>query len=239
MSVAFFPSIRGSADFDQLLQDLPEAMRALFGVDEQISISTAPGYLHSRLFSLLLPVLLLVFGIGVGARAMAGSEDDGTLELLLANPVSRGRVVGERIAAAAALVVGLGLVAIVSTLVLSPLFGALAGVDVGGLVVEGLAMVGLALLHTALALGVGAAVGGRGRASAVAAAVAVAGYLVHGLFAVDETLDGLRVVSPWYWYLQRNMLLEGPVWWAPLLPLAVAAGVLAAGVPLFLRRDLR
>jgi ABC-2 type transport system permease protein len=238
-SVAFFPSIRGNADFDRLVQDLPEAMRTLFGIDEQISLGTAPGYLHSRLFSLLLPILLVMYAIGTGAQAIAGSEDDGTLELLLANPVSRARVVGERIAAALLLVVGLAVVTAVATFALSPPFGALEGVDLLGLLAASSALTGLAVLHGALALGAGAAIGGRARVSAAAAIVAVGGYLVNGLFAVSASLDGARIVSPWHWYLRQNMLLDGPVWWPSLLPLVVAAAVLAAGVPLFLRRDLR
>jgi ABC-2 type transport system permease protein len=239
VSVAFFPSIEGDPSLDDMVQNIPEAMRTMLGMDEGVSFSSAPGYLQGRLFSTILPVLLLVFAIGVGARAVAGSEDDGTLELLLSNPVSRARVVGERVAAALALTAGLGVITTASVLVLAPLFGALDGVDIAGLLVECAAMTGLALAHGAIALAVGAAVGGRGRALGTAAVVAVGGYLVNGLFALVDALEGARIVSPWNWFLRQNMLLHGPVWWSPVLPLVLAAVVLAVGIPMFLRRDLR
>lgn len=55
----------------------------MLGIDDVIGLTSAAGYLHARLFSTILPVVLLVFGIGLGTRALAGAEEDGTLELTL------------------------------------------------------------------------------------------------------------------------------------------------------------
>jgi ABC-2 type transport system permease protein len=44
-------------------------------------------------------VLLIIFTTGIGARAIAGEEESGRLDLLLAYPVSRTRVVVQRFAA--------------------------------------------------------------------------------------------------------------------------------------------
>ena len=54
----------------------------------------------------MLPLLLLVFAIGLGARAIAGSEQEGTLELLLSNPVTRRTVVAERYLAMVGMIAG-------------------------------------------------------------------------------------------------------------------------------------
>jgi ABC-2 type transport system ATP-binding protein len=51
-----------------------------------------------------------VAAIGAGGRALAGEEEAGTLDLLLANPVSRRRVAVDKLAALAAEIVGLGVV---------------------------------------------------------------------------------------------------------------------------------
>ena len=50
----------------------------------------------------MVPLLLLIAAIGAGARATAGEEERGTLDLLLANPISRRRLVLEKLAALAA-----------------------------------------------------------------------------------------------------------------------------------------
>jgi ABC-2 family transporter protein len=68
------------------------------------------GYLQGTLFALLGP-LLLVMAVAAGARAIVGDEEEaGTLELLLAHPVSRTRLLTERFGVLAAAVALLGLV---------------------------------------------------------------------------------------------------------------------------------
>ncbi len=52
-----------------------------------------PGYLDAELFSFMLPLFVLVLAIGSGARAFAGEEDAGRLELVLSYPVRRSRAV--------------------------------------------------------------------------------------------------------------------------------------------------
>jgi len=42
---------------------------------------------------MMVPLLLLVFGIGFGTNAIAGDEEKGTLGFLLASPLPRWRVV--------------------------------------------------------------------------------------------------------------------------------------------------
>ena len=60
---SIFPSIEGSAGLSELHEQYPEALRELFGI-EAGSLSTGAGYLDAELFSLVLPLLLLVLGNG-------------------------------------------------------------------------------------------------------------------------------------------------------------------------------
>ena len=71
--------------------------RALHHVTARFGTPVGAGVFE--LFSLMAPLLLIVFSIGAGASAIAGEEDRHTLELLLANPVSRCRIVLEKLAA--------------------------------------------------------------------------------------------------------------------------------------------
>jgi ABC-2 type transport system permease protein len=92
----------------------------------------------------LAPLLLLIFAIGVGARTLAGEEREGTLELVLATPVPRWRLVPETFAA---LAVGTALIGVVMVIVLAvgtPPFG--IDVAVGRLVQAVLSAVLLALV---------------------------------------------------------------------------------------------
>ncbi|HEX7166650.1 MAG TPA: ABC transporter permease subunit [Acidimicrobiales bacterium] len=237
-TVALYPSIKGNANFDRLAKDLPDVVRSAFAFDDAIPITSAPGYLQTRLFGALLPLLLVVFAIGAGARAIAGNEEAGTLELILMHPVSRSRVVVERYVAMVAMVVALGAVAMVAVFVLAPMFGALERVSTGGLVAACAGATLLATFHGSLAFALGAATGRRATAAGGAAAFAVFGYLVHSLGAVSSALEPLRAVSPWHWYLAHNMLAEGPALRAVLPAATVAVAMLILSGPRFARRDL-
>jgi beta-exotoxin I transport system permease protein len=238
-TAAFWPSIEGTASLDEVIDDLPATLQSLIGAQGGVSLGSPAGYLNARLFATVLPALLMVYGIGRGARALAGSEEDGTLELILANPVSRSRVAAERGLAAFGSVVALGVVALVALLALGGPVGLLDGVSVVRLFAACGGLTVLAAFHTALAFAVGAATGRHGLAVAIAATVAVAGYLLAGLLATSAELRWLRVISPWEWLLARNVLVQG----TPVLPLlieiVIGVALVAAGAQRFTRRDLR
>ncbi|HYZ90767.1 MAG TPA: ABC transporter permease subunit [Actinomycetota bacterium] len=237
MQLAFYPSFKNQPQFDDLFNDLPEGVKALIGASG-LSLREPAGYLHSQVFTTLLPIILLIFAIALGARAIGGSEDDGTIELLLANPVSRVRTAVERAAATAALVSALGAIATIGLIAVAAPFQLLEGVSVAKLVAACLAATSLALLHASIAYFVGAAFGGRVRAISVAATVAVAGYVLFGLVS-SGVMRGARFASPWYWYLDRNIVAKGPGAEAIFLPLGLAVAFAAAGVWRFVPRDLR
>jgi ABC-2 type transport system permease protein len=222
-TVALYPSIKDQPSFDELLADLPDTFRSVIGYDAAVPLRSPAGYLQARLFSTLAPLLAVVFGIGAGARAIGGSEEAGTLELLLANPVTRSRVLVERYLASFGLLAALVAVLGVALLLLAPPFGALEDVPTANVVGACVAVFTLGLLHGSLAFAIGA----------------VAGYLVETVLAAAGDLGIVRQLSPWHWYLDRNLLAEGASPAAVLLPLAISAVLVAAAWALFRRRDLR
>jgi ABC-2 type transport system permease protein len=238
-TVAFYPSVRDNPTFDELFDDLPEAVRALVGAQEGIPLTSPPGYLHGRLFSVMVPVLLITFGVGQGAKAIGGSEADGTLELLLANPVTRRGVAAGRYAALVLLLGAVTVALALSLLALGPTVGLLDGLSLPRLLGASAAAFCIALLHATLAFAVGAAVGRPGPAVAVATAVASAGYLLQSLAAASDKLRSLEVLSPWHWYLDRNVLADGMAPVAVLGPIVIAAVLFSAAAWRFDRRDLR
>jgi ABC-2 type transport system permease protein len=238
-TVALYPSIKDQPSVDELLANLPDAFRSAIGYDAAVPLSSPAGYLQARLFSTLAPLLAVVFGIGAGAWAIGGSEEAGTLELLLANPVTRSRVLVERYLATFGLLAGPIAVFGLALLVLGPPFGALQGIPTGNVVGACAAVFALGLLHGSLAFTVGAVTGHRGVAVALPTAVAVSGYLVETVLAAAGDLGTLRQLSPWHWYLDRNLLAEGATLAAVLLPLAISAVLVAAAWAGFRRRDLR
>jgi len=185
----------------------------------------------------MVPLVFLIFAIGAGAAAVAGDEERGLLDLVLAHPVRRRDYVVQRFVALALLVAALSLLLLAVVAVASRLVDMDIGVD--RLLAASTSVWLLALLFGTVALATGAVRPGRTAAIAVAAALAVASWLLDGLSQAVDVLDALRPLSPYYQALGRNPLREGAVWGAWAI-LAVATAFLALVAAFGLeRRDLR
>lgn len=230
---ALWPSVRDMPKLDDLLAGYPEAMKEMFSLD---TMSTGEGFLNAELFTLVLPALFIVYGIGRGARLVAGEEEAGTLEIVLVTPVSTTRILMEKAAGLGISVALLGLVSGLATMLVSVVFD--MGVPFGHVAVGSLAVVLIGLEYGVVALALGAATGHRLLAVAVTGAAAVAGYL---LYVAGMLVEGVSRWMPWSPFHQA--LAEGPldgavpVGFAWLLLGAVLALCLAP--PVFARRDIR
>lgn len=232
---SIFPSIKGSADFKKLVEQYPDALKSLFGLGAGGDITSGAGYMDAELFSLILPLLVLVLAIGSGARTFAGEEDRGLLELGLSYPVRRRDAVLAKGAALAGEVVAVCASALAALVVLNWA----VGLDLSfWRLAAALGAVGaLGLFHGWLALGIGAAIPSRMLAVGLPAAIAATGYLVGGLHQLAGWLDPFRFVSP-FWLVGSTPLQKGVDGLGTLAVVVAACGALALGAALVDRRDL-
>lgn len=233
--MAVWPSVRDNPALVKLHETYPEALRAFVSFGGEFDFSTAAGYLGAELFSLMVPLLLLVASIGGGARALAGEEEKGTLDLLLAQPVSRRRIALEKLAALCLEVIALGGVLWVALWIGAG--AASMGISGAHLLAGITSAVLLALAYGAVAMLVGAATGHRAPAIALSTALAVAAYLLNGLAPLVHFLHTIRSVSPWYHYTAGDPLRHGLAANSIVfVAILVVTSVLVAFV--FERRDL-
>ncbi len=236
VTVAFYPSIRDDTALSDYSKDLPDALRGLFAGGETDLVS-APGYLNSQIFALIAPVIMLIFAIGIGAAGIAGEEERGTLDLLLAQPLGRVEFVLARAVSLTALVAVLTAVLFVAVAVGSELVD--LQISLGDLA-AGSASVGLLGLPLGMvALAVGAWWPGRARAIAVAAGIAIAAWMLDGLGQAVHALEPWRPLSPYYQALGTHPLTDGPPWGSWALLAGLAAMLAAAACAGLQRRDIR
>jgi len=234
LSQLTYPSVRDAPDLNEFIQNLPESFRALIGGD--LDLTSPAGYLSARLFSFLLPILFLIYGSSMGASTIAGEEGRGTLDLLLAYPLSRSRVVLEKFLAIAVV-----LIALSAALWLLLWFSAKLvqmEISAGKLAAATISLLLLALLFAALALAVGCVTGRWAVAIGVCAALGLGGYLLNSLAPLAGWLEPLQVLSPFYYYSESRPLRNGlDRADAAILAAAVLLLVVVA-VPGFERRDI-
>jgi ABC-2 type transport system permease protein len=231
LMAALWPSVRDMFD-DDLLAGYPEAMQRLFDLE---AMGTGAGFLNAELFSIILPGMFTAYGIGRGARLVAGEEDDGTLEVVLVGPVPRARILLHKAAGLAVGIAALGVVLFAAVVLASSVAG--MGIPLTHAAIGATAMVLLGVQHAWLALAVGAGTGRRGLAIAVAGTAAVLAYVLHVIGALLDSVAPFQPLSPF-----TQAIGAGPIsatlplgfLWLPL----VAAVFVAAAVPLFDRRDI-
>jgi len=102
-NVLLFPAFVRMPGLVAFLDNLPPAIKAMVG--DVRAMATPEGFLRVKLFEPL-PLLLAIFGVPHGARLIAGEIEDRSVDLLMAQPIRRWRVVAEKfLAVACALVV--------------------------------------------------------------------------------------------------------------------------------------
>jgi ABC-2 type transport system permease protein len=208
----------------------------MFGGAEAFDAITTPeGFLNSYVFSFMLPLLLVMMAIGLGAALIGEEDEEGLMDLLLSNPVSRRRVVLEKALVVAGQVLLLTLVVLVVIVAGGPAVG--LDIAASGLVAAGIGSLLYGLLGGLVALLAGAASGRRAPALAIGAVVTVAGYLLTTIAELASWAEPLGKASPLHHATAGNPVQNGMP--ANYLILAGAAVVvLVATVVVFDRKDL-
>ena len=233
-----YPTVRDNSELDKTFAGLPPGVQAALGL--QAGLITSPaGYLNSQYFANILPILLLVFAIGLAAWSIGGDEGAGTLELLLANPISRLRLALERSGALILEIAALTAVAGLGLAALAPATGLTKGLTADRILEATVASGFFALTFAALAFAVGAATGSRSGAISTAAALAVALFMIEGLAEQVKVLRPIREASPWHWFLGSDPIRHGLLWQSWVLPTAVSVAAIVIGTVAFTRRSLR
>jgi ABC-2 type transport system permease protein len=229
--VASFTAIEGSAEqLNQLMEAYPKGMLEAFGVTD---LGDPANYLQSQFLGLA-PLALSFFPILALANSIAGSEERGTIDVLLGNPLPRWQlVVGNFLATALSL---LGICAIVGLLT----WGTAALVDVDlslREVTDGvLNLWPITVAFGSLALLCSALLHRRALAISIPAFLLFGMYLVDTIGRASEDLEDWRPVSAFYYY---GSAIEHGIDWAHFgsISLIALALVLLAALA-FRRRDI-
>ena len=233
ITCATYPSFKDNTQLDDILGD-SEFLKALSGGFE--SLSSGEGFVNTQLLAVFIPVLVMIFVIRLGTNTIAGEERDGTIDVLLANPVSRTSALAQKFGAL--LLSSLALVGAVwvSLLAGSALFD--MGLDLWRLTQACVSLALFGWAFGALALAVGSATGRTGTTFAVSSALGVVAYLLHTLIPLVDALEPLKYLSLFYYYIAVDPLTNGISTTHALVLAAATAVLFAVAAYTFQRRDL-
>ncbi len=229
------PMFNGLSDvLRDFSEAIPEALLAMIG---GVNMGTAEGWYQTEVFSITMPAALIVVTAMMGSRALAGEEEDNTMDLLLANPIRRSKVVLEKAVALAVIGLGLGVATFIGTMAGS----LLAGLGMSWTNVAAASFLGalLGIFFGYVALGVSAGTGKRRVAVMSAAGAAFVAYFANAFLPVSASLSGWARLSPFYYYLGNDPLVEGLNWGDTAVLVGLCLVAVGVAVPLFERRDVK
>jgi ABC-2 type transport system permease protein len=232
--MAFYPSM--PQEFLEMdLQSIE--IYQMFG---DMSMATFEGYMASTIFNFL-ALLLGIFAVVNGTAALAGEEDSGTLELLVALPLPRWQVVlakalGMGVAALIILaLVGLGMAGMFLA-IQNQMTATAAAADLLRLT---LSYWPFTMAFLMIGLFLGAYLPTRRAAASAATVALLVSYFGHNLAGLFEQLEPLRPLSPFHYLnLSPNALVEGQATGDILVLLAITAVFLLLAIVCFQRRDI-
>lgn len=231
---AFYKSIAEENAYADVFGSLPESLQGLLG---GVDLGTPVGYLTTEMYSFFMPAVLLVFAIGRATSTLAGEEEGHTLDLLLAQPVSRTQLYLQK---TIGLVIGVAVLSIAVALPVVALSDwAELFVPAANLWAATAQLFVFVMFLAALALAASAGTGRKAVGVGVAAGLAFVSYLIDGFGKSIEWLEPWRVLTPWYWYDISTALTESMPWGSFAVLLLASIAVTAVGLVVFDRRNLR
>jgi ABC-2 type transport system permease protein len=204
------------AQLNQLISQYPPELMAMFGgMDDMF---TPHGYINVEFFSYM-PLILGIYIVLSGSGLLAGDEENGTLDLVLAHPVSRTAVFWGRLLSFTATVLAILLITWLGFVIAIP--GTQLDITPAEMALPFFSLFVLLALFGMLALLLSMLLPSRRLAGMVSGLLLVASFFITTLARLDENLENLARFSPLNYYQGGLALLE--VEWGWLAGLLVAA----------------
>lgn len=237
--LALYPSIRDQANqLNKVINTLPPGLRELkTGGANSVNVADPVAFLNSQLFYSTLPIIWIILAITRGSAALGRDEQNRTLELLLARPIGRGRLlVAKALSVALEFVVVCG-----ATLLAIIIFAPLCSVHVESihLLVTVLVTALFALSFGCIAFALQAASSlTRRAASAVAAILSFGGYLLASLSGLTDWLKTPAKLAPYHYFAPDKLLHGQATPGLDIYLIGIVLACIAAAYFGFRRRDI-
>lgn len=232
--LAIWPSMETSG-LSQIWENYPENLKKAFGAT--INFASFDGFITLEYLSNMWVIIMAVFAIGTGANALSGEIERGTMELLLAQPITRRSVVVSRHFYFSLALIGLIVAALAPIAVGASLVG-------GEINYHGLLAVGILAFFFYGAIGsytfmFSSMFNSRGMSISLASGVIIFAYALDLLSKFNDTVNNFHFLSLFDYYDPYRHLHDASYAWGDI---AVLAGIIVVctgvAVTWFERRDI-
>jgi ABC-2 type transport system permease protein len=233
--ISQFETPEARQEIRNIVDAVPPIMQGLAG--KPVNVETMGGYIQYK-YGGFLPLVIGLWSILALSSTLAGETRRGSLDIVLAAPISRRRAALQKVLGHV-LMLGIALSIIGIGTALAGTFGTLPGdeISVGAAFAFALWLGMMALAAGSLAFALAPFVG-RGSAAGLAGAVMLGGFLLNGYQTAIPELAPFANLA-WFGWTSNHIPLAGQFDWPSLGLVALLCLVLLAiGVEAFVRRDL-
>jgi ABC-2 type transport system permease protein len=194
-TMIFYPYLKNSG-FEEVVANAPKSLQNLLG--NAANYKTVVGYVDQQIFALRLPMMGMIMAITIFVGIGVGDEDRGTLETLLALPVSRTKAFWQKFAAGAALTAAASVGIFIGVAASFPVIH--GSMNYWNLAQATFGCWLISLAFGTLAYALGAATGKRGLTIGITSGVAFISYMVSSLAPAVDKLSVAQKFTPFYYY---------------------------------------
>lgn len=232
--LTFYPSFSDTEGFGNIAGKLPDQLKGFIG-DPSV-FRTLDGFITSQIYDIRMPLLIIIMSLVLAVSLTVRDEENGDLRTLLTSSLSRERLVLEKLAAGATIIIALNLVAVIGTYVGVTM---LSETIPHGLIWRLFVLSSLfGVAAFSIPYGIGAASGKRSLTMLIGLVVAVGSYLMTTFSKAVEWLKDYEWLSLMHHYhtnTVRNGSFERSDVWVLSAVIIVMVGV---ALVLFRRRDV-
>jgi ABC-2 type transport system permease protein len=195
-------------------------------------------FLNAQLFYATLPILWIILAVTRGSGILGRDEQNHTLELLLARPISRGKLLTAKAISLITEFVVVGTATALALIVLSPIFDLHVGVWRLILATIYTALFSLSFGFVAFTLQAASSLTRRA-ASAVAVLLGFGGYVLASLSGLTDWLEAPVRLAPYHYFMPDAVMRGEPVTGLNVYLVGVLVVTVLVSYAGFRRRDIQ
>ncbi|WP_255171390.1 ABC transporter permease [Natrononativus amylolyticus] len=231
--VWYFTVLEG-VDYDQMLESMPPALMDAFGIE---TMATIEGFLGSQIYNFVWLLALGLYFAYTAGGLIAKDVERERMDLLLSLPVSRSRLLAEKVASLLLPLVALNVVVGAVTYVLVLAIG--ETIDPTHLALVHLLSIPYLLVCAAIGVVCSVLVDRTAIAERAAIGLVFALFLVESVVGGASDFEWIQYISPTYYYEPTPILIDGTYDLADTgILLALFVVLLLVSQLLFRRRDI-
>lgn len=237
MMIWFMPVFLENVQFKELIAKYPKAIMSLFAGASNIDFFSPEGFMTVEFLALWFPIIVIGFAITMATAIVSKEVGDGTMDFLLAQPISRQSLILSRFAALILYLIAL----VVITFGSMPLLGRFYDVTfkLKGLLVTGLLALAFFMAISAYTLFLSVILRERGHAIVASISIFIGTHLLNAFADLNETVEKFRFLSMFKYYQPYKALATGEVPWRDIsIFLAIMLVFFVASLAVFRRKDI-